>query len=434
MRAPERNESIARLMAEALAGQTSRRAVLRRAAALGLSGPLVGAIQAAQGRSTKAQGTPAAPPPTGEPVRIGAAVSTTGSNGRTGLYQLEAYQLWEEQKNASGGLLGRPVEMIVEDDQSDPATGARLYERLITEDEVDLVLGPYSSSVTQAVAQVTERYGHPMLAAGASAADIWNRGYQGVFGVYSVAEDYFRSILRDIAPAQGYQTAAIIYEDTLFPTSTAAGATAHCEASGIEVLVNEKYPAQATDVSSVLTRVREANPDILIGGSYLPDSILITRQAKELGINAKLFAFSVGAAQPDFGEGLGADANFILGPSMWEPEIDTPGNTEFLEAYRAKFNRDPDYHSAAGYSACQVLEAAVTAVGEIDIDAIREQLYEIEMPTVLPGVYQVNERGQMVGHIPLTVQWQEGQKVIVTPEDLATGDLTLPTPPWDQRG
>jgi branched-chain amino acid transport system substrate-binding protein len=375
-----------------------------------------------------------ATPPAGEPLKIGAAVSTTGSNGRTGLYQKEAYELWRDQTNAAGGLLGRPVEMVIYDDQSDPTTGARLYERLLTEDQVDLVLGPYSSSVTQAVAQVTDRYGQPMLAAGASAGDIWQRGYQGVFGVYSIAGDYFKDIVLTIAPAQGYTTAAVIYEDTLFPTSTANGAAAHCQEAGIEVVLNEKYPAKATDVSSVLLRVRDANPDMLIGGSYLPDSVLITRQSKELGVNPKLFAFSVGAAQPDFVQTLGPDADYVLGPSMWEPVVDTPGNAEFVAAYQAKFNREPDYHSAAGYAACQVLAAAVTAAGAIDLAAIRDQLAQLEMPTVLPGVYKVNEQGQMIGHIPLTVQWQGGQKVIVTPEDLATGELQLPTPPWDQRG
>ncbi|MDQ3043885.1 MAG: amino acid ABC transporter substrate-binding protein [Chloroflexota bacterium] len=427
-------DNVARLMAESLAGTQSRRAVLRRAAALGLSGPLVGALLAAQGhRAAFAQGTPGAAP-SGDPIRIGAAVSTTGSNGRTGLYQQEAYLLWEAQKNANGGLLGRPVEMVIQDDQSDPTTGARLYERLITEEEVDLILGPYSSSVTQAVAQVTERYGHPMLAAGASASDIWNRGYEYVFGVYSVAEDYFKDILLNIAPAQGYTTAAIIYEDTLFPTSTANGAVTHCEEAGIEVLINEVYPAKATDISSVLTKVRDAEPDILIGGSYLPDAVLITRQAKELGVNPQLYAFSVGAAQPDFVETLGADANYVLGPSMWEPQIESPGNAEFVAAYQQMFDRDPDYHSAAGYSACQVLEAAVTTVGEIDLDAIRDELLSMEMETVLPGMFKVDENGRMIGHIPLTVQWQDGEKVIVAPEDLAGGDLQLPTPPWDERG
>ena len=433
-------DTVRQLTAEAMAGRLSRREIVRRAAALGLSAPLVamltgGVIGSAQAQEGTPAGTPAAPPPSGEPIKIGASVSTTGSNGRTGLYQQEAFQLWESQKNASGGLLGRPVRFIIYDDQSDPTTGARLYERLLNEDKVDLVLGPYSSSVTQAVTQITERGKFPLLAAGASASDIWKRNYRYVFGVYSIAEDYFKSIVLEIAPAQGYKTAAVIYEDTLFPTSTALGAVEHLKTAGIQVVVEEKYPAKATDVSSVLTKVRDANPDMLIGGSYLPDAVLISRQSKELGVNPKLFAFSVGAAQPDFAEGLGADANFVLGPSMWEPEIETPGNRAFVEEYRAKFpGRDPDYHSATGYSACQVLEAAVTAAGSLDREAIREQLVSLQMETVLPGKYQVTEQGQMIGHIPLTVQWQNGAKVIVTPEQFAAGDLLLPTPPWDQRG
>jgi branched-chain amino acid transport system substrate-binding protein len=433
---PNRNDARSRLVDESLAGRRSRREVLRRATALGASAPLVAAALAHQrlGTAVAAQEATPAAQLSGEPILIGAAVSTTGSNGRTGLYQQEAYLLWEEQTNAGSGLLGRPVRMVIYDDQSDPATGARLYERLLTEDQVDLILGPYSSSVTQAVAQVTERAGQPMLAAGASASDIWARGYQYVFGVYSVAEDYFKSIVLDIAPAQGYRTAAIIFEDTLFPTSTANGAAAHCEAAGIEVVVNENYPAEATDVSSVLTRVRDADPDMLIGGSYLPDSVLITRQSKELGVNPRLFAFSVGAAQPDFVESLGADADYILGPSMWEPQIESEGNTEFVDAYQAKFNREPDYHSAAGYAACQVLSAAVTEVGGLDLEAITSTLRALQMATVLPGMFQVDETGKQIGHIPLTVQWQEGQKVIVTPEDFAEGELSLPTPPWDERG
>ena len=433
-------DTVRQLMAEVMAGRLSRREVLQRARALGVSVPLAAALLgmgmgAAGAQEGTPAGTPAAPPPSGPPIKIGASVSTTGSNGRTGQYQQEAYQLWESQKNASGGLLGRPVQFIIYDDQSDPTTGARLYERLLNEDKVDLVLGPYSSGVTQAVVQVTERAKFPLLAAGASASDIWKRNYRYVFGVYSIAEDYFKSIVLDIAPAQGYKTAAVIYEDTLFPTSTAQGAIEHCKTAGIQVVINEKYPAKATDVSSVLTKVRDANPDMLIGGSYLPDAVLITRQSKELGVNPKLFAFSVGAAQPDFGEGLGADANFVLGPSMWEPEIDTPGNQAFVVAYKAKFpGRNPDYHSATGYAGCQVLEAAVTAVGEIDREAIRDQLAALQMETVLPGTYQVTEQGQMIGHIPLTVQWQNGAKVIVTPEQFAAGELMLPTPPWNQRG
>ncbi len=324
--------------------------------------------------------------------------------------------------------------MVIYDDQSDPTTGSRLYERLITEDEVDLVLGPYASGVTLAAAQITERYGQPMLVAGASAGEIWDSGFQYVFGVYSIAQDYFRDIILNIAPAQGYTTAAVIYEDAVFPLSTGEGAVAHCETAGIEVLVEETYPLRATDVSSVLTRIGEAEPDMLIGGSYLPDSVLITRQAKELGINVDLYAFSVGAAQPDFLDTLGEDANYVLGPSMWELEIETEGNQEFIEAYRAMWDRDPDYHAATGYAGCQILEQALTNVGEVDLEGLREELLQLTMTTILPGEYVVDENGQQIGHIPLTVQWQEGAKVIVAPEANQTGELQLPTPPWDERG
>ena len=410
----------------------NRRSVLKRASALGVSASALGA-----NRRLFAQGTPAASPvaaaPEGEPIRIGASVSTTGTNGRTGLYQQEAYQLWEAQKNASGGLLGRPVEMVLYDDQSDPTTGARLYERLITEDQVDLVMGPYASGVTQAVAQVTESYGYPLLVAGASANSIWESGFERVFGVYSVAGDYFKDIVTNIATAQGYKTAAVIYEDAVFPMSTGQGAVTWMQEAGIEVVVEESYPQKATDVSSVLTKIRDVDPDMLIGGSYLPDSVLIVRQAKELGLNPRLYAFSVGAAQPDFLDTLGEDANFVLGPSMWEPEIETEGNQAFFDAYVEMHGREPDYHSATGYAGCQILETAVNNVGDIDLDALTEEFYALTMPTILAGEYSVDETGKQTGHIPLTIQWQEGEKVIVAPEDLKTGDLILPTPTWDER-
>lgn len=409
----------------------NRRRVVKSAAALSLAPTALSALYA---QRVLGQASPeAAAAPEGDPIRIGASVSTTGTNGRTGLYQQEAYRLWEAQKNASGGLLGRPVEMVLYDDQSDPTTGARLYERLITEDEVDLVMGPYASGVTQAVAQITERYGYPLLVAGASANSIWESGFQAVFGVYSVAGDYFKDIVTNIATEQGYSTAAVIYEDAVFPMSTGQGAVQHLNDVDIEVVLEESYPQQATDVSSVLTRIRDLDPDMLIGGSYLPDSVLITRQAKELGLNPRLYAFSVGAAQPEFVETLGEDANYVLGPSMWEPEIETEGNQAFFEEYVAMFDREPDYHAATGYAGCQILEAAVTNVGDIDLDALTEELFSLTMPTVIPGEYRVDETGRQVGHIPLTVQWQEGEKVIVAPEDQVTGDIILPTPTWDER-
>ena len=409
----------------------SRRDLARGAAMLGISASAASALLTTDAR---AQATPVAATPVGEPIGIGASVSTTGPNGSTGLYLQQGYQLWAAQVNAGGGLLGRPVELTILDDQSEPEIGARNYETLIIEDQVDLILGPFSSGVTLAAVEVTEKHGYPMVAAGGSASEIWESGFTNVFGVISIAQDYFKDIVRSIATAQGYTTAAVIYGDAVFQTASGQGAVAHCEAVGIEVVLEESYPQDATDVSDLLERVRDLGPDMVIGGSYLPDSMLIVRQAKEVELNPRMYAFSVGAALPDFRETLGADADYVLGPSMWEPGISTEGNQEFVDAFEAMHGREPAYQAALAYAGCQVLERAVTDTGDLDHEKLSEALAGLTMQTILPGEYRVDETGRQIGHIPLAIQWQDGEKVLVAPDDLANGELTLPTPAWDERG
>lgn len=402
------------------------------AGAVALGGGILAACTPTQTAGPSSAGAPGGTGSTNEPIKIGASVSTTGSNGKTGEYQYRAYLLWEEQINARGGLLGRQVKFTILDDQSDPATGARLYEKLISEDKMDLVLGPYASNVTQAVSQVTEKYKYPMIACGASASDIWSRNFRYVFGVYSVAEDYFKGLI-DLGVKAGYKTVAVIYEDTTFPVANGRGTVAEAKAKGLNVVLEEKYPAKATDVSSVIAKIKALNPDMVLGGSYLPDSVLISRQAKEADLNAKLWGFSVGTAQPDYGQNLGKDANFIFGPSMWEPELPTKDNKAFFDAYMKKWNAEPDYHSATGYAGAQVLEAAVKQVGSLDREKLRDALAKLQMETVLPGMYKVNDTGVCTGHEPVTVQWQNGKRVIVGPDKFATGKAILPDPGWKGR-
>ena len=366
------------------------------------------------------------------PVNIGASVSATGTNGNIGKYQKEAYELWAEQINQRGGLMGRPVQMTILDDASDPTTGTKLYEKLITEDKVDLVLGPYSSSVTQAASTVTEKYKYPMLAAGASASDIWKRNYKYIFGVYSIAESYFYGVL-DLAMKNNLTKVAIVNEDTVFPNATAAGSAAYVRQKGMQLAYQEKYPAKATDVSSMLTKVKAAAPQVLVGGSYEPDSMLITRQMKDLDVNVKMLAFSVGAANPEFYTGVGALADFVFGPSMWEPALTTPGNKEFFDSYKKKWGRDPDYHAATGFAGGQILEAAAKKAGSLDREKLRDALSTLETTTILPGKYKVDETGTQTGHIPVTIQWQGKEKVIVSPENMATGKVKLPMPEWKGR-
>src|SRR5919106_310597 len=318
------------------------------------------------------------------PVRIGASLSLTGTYAKPGKYGHEGYQLCVKDLNASGGLLGRPVELVVYDDRSDPQTGVRLYEKLITEDNVDAVMGPYSSPITEAVANVTEKYRKVMVAPLASTTSIFKKGRKYVFMVVSPAEVYLEGLI-DLAAERGLKTVAIINEDTLF-TKTAAQAAA------------------------------EAVP----------------RQLRELDVNPRMFGVTVGGDLPEFYDLLKQNAEYVYGASQWELDLPYPGSVEFVEAYRRDFGREPVYHSTSVYAGCHIFAEAVRRAGTLDSDRVREELLGLEARTVFGG-YKVDADGFQIGHKMVTSQWQGGRKVIVWPEDLATGKPRFPTPPWNQR-
>src|SRR5262249_13322169 len=156
------------------------------------------------------------------PIRIGASLSLTGTYAKLGRYQHEGYQLCQKDLNAQGGVLGRKIEFVVYDDQSTPATGVRLYERLLTEDKVDVVLGPYSSPATEAVATVKEKYNKVRGGPRAATTSIFRKEprRKSIFMILSPAELYFDG-LTDIATKRGLKTVAVINEDTLFSKAAA---------------------------------------------------------------------------------------------------------------------------------------------------------------------------------------------------------------------
>lgn len=396
----------------------------------------VGAVGSTSGLLFSACGQASVPGSTAsseqKPVLIGAAVSSTGNSGKAGEYQAQAYSLWEEQVNQRSGLLGRPVKVLLYDDASEPTAGQKLYEKLISEDKVDLVLGPYANSVTMAASTATEKHHFPMLAAGASVADIWKRNYRYVFGIYASAEMYFHGVV-ELALKQGFQSIAILNEDTTLPVATAAGTVTYAKSKGMQVVSQDKYPARASDLSALLTKIKAANPDVLVGGSYQADSILITRQAKELGLAPRLLAFSSGAAVPDFGQTLGRDAEYIIGPSIWEPAVKTPGNKEFVDAFQKKWNREPDARAATGFASGQILEAAVKKAASLDREKLRDALATLETTTILPGKYKVDEAGAQVAQVPVLIQWHGTDKPIIWPDQYATARPKLPMTPWNSR-
>jgi len=177
--------------------------------------------------------------------------------------------------------------------------------------------------------------------------------------------------------------------------------------------------------------VKQLAPDVIFANSYLPDSQGLIRQCRELGVDAKLFAVAVGAAEPEFGN-LGATAEYVFGATQWEASIPTKGNVEFAKRYKERFGRAPDYHSASNYATGQVMEAAVKQVGSLDQDKLAAAIGKMELDTVY-GKFKVDAKGIQVGFKSALLQWQKGKQILVWPDDLAQGKFTLPTPPWSKR-
>jgi branched-chain amino acid transport system substrate-binding protein len=365
------------------------------------------------------------------PIRIGASLSLTGTYAKLGKNQHEGYQLCVKDLNAKGGVLGRKAELVVYDDQSMPATAVRLYEKLITEDKVDAVMGPYSSPVTEASANVTEKYKKVMVAPLAATTSIFKKGRKYIFMVISPAEVYLEGLV-DMAAKRGLKTIAVVNEDTLFSKAAASGAVELAKKKGLQVVFTEAYPKGNTDFSALLTKVKAANPDVLAAATYFDDAVALTRQMKELNVSPKMYGVTVGGDLPEFYDTLKQNAEYIYGATQWEHVLPYPGNQEFFDAYKKEFNHEPSYHSAAGYAGCLLYAEAVKRAGALDADKVREQLLKLEMKTMF-GEYKVDADGYQTAHKMVTFQWQGEKKVIVWPDDMTKDKPRFPMPPWNQR-
>jgi branched-chain amino acid transport system substrate-binding protein len=371
--------------------------------------------------------------PTGaqQPIRLGASLSLTGTYAKPGKYQHEGYQLCAKDLNAKGGLLGRKVEFVVYDDQSTPATGVRLYEKLITEDKVDAVIGPYSSPITEAVANVSEKYRKVMVTPLAATTSIFKKGRKYIFMVISPAEVYLEGLV-DMAAKRGLKTVAVVNEDTLFSKAAAAGAVDVAKMKGLQVVFQEAYPKGNQDFSALLTKIRAANPDVLAAATYFDDAVAITRQMKELNVNPRMYGVTVGGDLPEFYTLLKQNAEYVYGATQWEPSLPYPGQKEFLDAYKKEFGREPAYHSAAGYAGCVVYAEAVKRASTLEADKVRDQLLKLEYRGMF-GDYKVDQDGFQIAHKMVTFQWQEGKKVTVWPDEVAQAKARYPTPEWNKR-
>lgn len=375
-----------------------------------------------------------------EKIIFGAALSLTGKLAKEGNLVKNGYELWKEVVNKKGGINVGGKKYLVDikyyDDESDPNRGAKLVEKLITEDKIKLILGPYGSESVFATSAITEKYGALMVQGGAAADKLYTRGFKNLFGIYTVATEYMDDILEMLRNKNPKPTTvAIVYSNDLFSAQVAQGAKASAQKYGYNVVLFQDYPKGTQDLSTVIAQIKGKNPDILLGCGHFQDTIIIVKQCKDYKVNPKAIAFSVGPTLQDFIDSLKGDAENIFGSAQWTKSLkyNDPvfgSNTEFVKLFKAKFNEDPNYHSAGGAAAAVIFQRAIEKAGTFtDIGKIREALVNFNEETLF-GRIRFDSTGKVVGKGMAVIQILDGKHVTVYPEAVAEGKMVYPKPAW----
>jgi len=368
-------------------------------------------------------------------VKIGVTLSQTGKYTDFGIEMLQGLEMFIEDVNGRGGASGRTVELVVYDDESDRETAARLYEKLIVEDKIDLLIGPYSTPLTLAVTEVTERYDFPIVVTG-TGLEIFERGMRNVFGIYTPAPQIMRPIL-ELAQEKGLKRVAIGYADNEAPTSIAEGVQSQVSSYGLELVFNESYgrnTARPEDFKGLIQRMRASQPEVAIFGSYLEDSAALLKEARAQDFAPDVMVFSYGPALHDFGPMVGAqNAEGVMATSQWQRGQHMPGAFDFNFRFKKRTGRNASYPAAGAYASGQVIEAASRLAGRGSTsDEYREQLRNMNFTSLL-GPYRVDETGLQVGKPIFVLQWQGGQRELVFPSEFARAPIQYPFPAWESR-
>jgi branched-chain amino acid transport system substrate-binding protein len=373
----------------------------------------------------------------GEPIKIGASLPLTGDFSEPGVAAQQGYQIWADQVNEAGGLLGRPVTVTVKDDQSDQNVVVTDYNALIQQDKVDLLLGTFSSLLNLPASAVAERNRMLYVEPAGGSPEMFSRGFKYLFfAQQATAEhqaDLFSQWAAGLPADQKPKTAAYVIADDPFGGPVAEGIQSQLEAAGVQTVYSKVYPPETTNFDAIAAAVAAKKPDVIAQGSAgLADGVGLDRALIKVGYSPKqLFQASTPSFADQFSKAIGLDnTEGIFYAVSYHVDAPTPGNKEFLAAYRAKFNTDPPEDAADAYAAAQVLQAAVEGVGSIDDQtALADWLRGNSVDTIL-GTLSWDDTGAPEQAF-LLAQWQKGDEEIVLPEDAATSDTIVnPKPPW----
>jgi branched-chain amino acid transport system substrate-binding protein len=373
----------------------------------------------------------------GEPIKIGASLPLTGDFSEPGVAAQQGYQIWQQMVNAKGGLLGRPVKITVKDDQSDQNVVVTDYNALIQQEKVDLLLGTFSSLLNLPASAVAERNRMLYVEPAGGSPEMFSRGFKYLFFAQQATAqhqaDLFSQWAAGLPADQKPKTAAYVIADDPFGGPVADGIKSQLEGAGVQTVYSKVYPPETTNFDAIASAVASKKPDVIAQGSAgLADGVGLDRALIKVGYSPKqFFQASTPSFADQFSKAIGIDnTEGIFYAVSYHVDAPTPGNKEFLAAYRAKYNTDPPEDAADAYAAAQVLQAAVEAVGSIDDqEALANWLRDNSVDTIL-GTLSWDDTGAPEQAF-LLAQWQNGDEEIVLPDDAKTSDTIVnPKPAW----
>jgi branched-chain amino acid transport system substrate-binding protein len=376
-------------------------------------------------------------------VKIGASISLSGKLTREGNGLKEGYEFWADFVNEKGGIEvgGKKykVQMIYYDDESNPQRAAKLTEKLITEDKVNFILGPYSSGIAIATSGISERYRYVTILPLANSDKIYMTGYKYVFGVLPVASKDMVPIM-DLCLKQSPKPTrlAVIAANSVYPIMVADGLREYSKTAGVELVYFEKFPDDTSDLSSMLSVVKSKNPDLLFEAGYYEHSIMINRQLKDLGWTPKSLAYSVGPQLPEFAETLKKDGEGAMAVAYWHRALQYKdpifgSAQEYAELMKKKYGKYPIHVHADGTAAGLLLQRALKDAGSLDQEKIRNALLKLEMKDTIVGPIKFDNNGRNIWASTAVIQVQGIDQKVVYPEKAANAKFLYPLTPWSQR-
>ena len=374
--------------------------------------------------------------PSGDPIRIGTSLPLTGDFSEPGKAAQEGYEVWEALLNEGDGLLGRPVEIVVRDDASEQNLAVTDYTNLISQENVDLLLGTFSSFLNLPASAVAERNQMVYICPACGAPEIFERGFNFYFFSQQATADnqgnLFAEWIASLPEGERPQSAAYVTLDDPFAAPVIEGLQAQLEAAGVETVFSEVYPPDTRNFDTIANSISSRNPDVVAQGAIFEDGVGLVRSFIKVGFSPSAFfqttAPSLGSQYSEaIGEGNTEGIFFAI---SWDEKLETPMNAEFVQKYEEMFGGEPAEDAADAFASAQVLQAAVEAVGGIDDQqALADWLHSNEVETIL-GPLRWDEAGRPQGEF-LLAQWQGSGFEIVRPEEIATGDeLIHPKPEW----